>query len=83
MGNRYTWRNLREKQATIFSRLDHAPANRSWVKVHPHSIVKHLPAFGSNRAPILLEHVLLPILITVMGLDLKGNCFSQGFLGFS
>lgn len=55
VGNPDTWYNKRDRDAAVYSRLDRALENHFWIKTFTRSLVRHLPIFGSDHAPIILE----------------------------
>ncbi|KAK7250571.1 hypothetical protein RIF29_33087 [Crotalaria pallida] len=55
VGPRYTWCNRRKHPHTIEEHLDRAFTNSSWNQAWQNTLVTHLPRFGSDHCPILLE----------------------------
>ena len=54
-GNKFTWCNRREADATVYLRLDSALANLGWQNLCPGMEVKHLAASHSDHVPIKVE----------------------------
>ncbi|XP_026419847.1 uncharacterized protein LOC113315813 [Papaver somniferum] len=54
-GNPYTWSSNKHGTGRFKSRIDRALGNREWYLVYPNSILRHIPHYGSDHAPILLD----------------------------
>ncbi|KAL0314933.1 UNVERIFIED_CONTAM: putative mitochondrial protein [Sesamum angustifolium] len=54
-GEKFTWSNKREWPHTVQARLDRACASVNWSQRFPHARVVHLPALGSDHAPLILD----------------------------
>lgn len=54
-GYPYTWSNKRVGIDNIQQRLDRGVGNTDWISLFPLATIHHLPAIGSDHAPILLN----------------------------
>lgn len=54
-GPHFTWCNGRSGHQKIRERLDKGLANEEWLSLFPGALVKNLPRFASDHAPIFLD----------------------------
>lgn len=55
LGCSCTWTNRRYASDFICERLDRACANKSWMRLFPNTIVKHLSVSASDHKPLLID----------------------------